>query len=135
VYGWSGGPQHAGDFHAARSAPRSTSEMSASSRRKLTENSRGYFPFNFTGKVFMSYFENLRKGSPIHKADIRSDRAFTIVPADEGDECQRKFQHLVAEALRNADRDWHGAPHPQKMWDIPGWIGPLYDFAAISKVT
>jgi hypothetical protein len=64
------------------------------------------------GRRAMSFFEELRKGSPFHTVEDRSDRAFTLKPI--GDVSFDNFQRAAMDAISNA-----------------GSVRRMYDFAAV----
>ena len=77
----------------------------------------------------------MRKGSKFHKVQLVNDRAFSIRPIDDGLNALRQFQDIAVEAIDNATADYEVVAHPQKMVDLPGWSGPIYDFVAITKIS
>jgi hypothetical protein len=82
----------------------------------------------------MSYFEVLRKPSPLHSVGESSDRSFTIMPAGDGDDSLRAFQRVVIDANAKAGDEYEVLPHPSGSLVISGWpIGrPVYDMATIT---
>jgi uncharacterized protein YqgV (UPF0045/DUF77 family) len=59
----------------------------------------------------MSFFEELQKGSPFHSVGERSERGFSIIPVDDGDDSFDAFQRVVLDAIANAGVDYEIRPH------------------------
>ena len=81
----------------------------------------------------MSYLDFLRQGSDVHKVDVRSEKVFTIRPANETEDCWLKFQTIVADAKAHAHREYVVLPKRNFMRDLRGWSGPVFDFAVITR--
>jgi hypothetical protein len=75
----------------------------------------------------MSFLEELRKGSPFHSVDVRSDRTFTIKPVAGDDGSFGAFQRVVLDAIANAGSDYEVRPHETTQRGHR-----MYDMAAIT---
>jgi hypothetical protein len=78
----------------------------------------------------MSYLDLLHEGSNIHKVK-KIEGGFTIAPTNNTDECLREFQQLISEAVAAG---FDVKPHPTQMRSLPGWSGPVYDFAVVMGI-
>jgi hypothetical protein len=81
----------------------------------------------------MRYFDFLRQGSEVHKVGVRSEKVFTIRPANENEDCWLKFQTIVADAKAHAHREYIVLPKRNFTRNLRGWSGPVYDFAVITR--
>jgi uncharacterized protein YqgV (UPF0045/DUF77 family) len=77
----------------------------------------------------MSFFEELRKGSPFHSVDVRSDRTFEIKPVGKDEVSFDAFQRIVLDAIANAGAEYEVRPHETTQRGRR-----MYDMAAIMLI-
>jgi hypothetical protein len=78
----------------------------------------------------MSFFDDLSQGSKYHEARLLPDGSLDINVADvDDDECLRGFQGVIAKAENQGYRVTLKHKYTQR--GISGWMGPLYDKAAV----
>ena len=80
-------------------------------------------------------FDTLSRGSKFHRAE-REGSVLLVTPADESQRCLAGFQNIVDEAMAHAADEGYRVKAPNsRRRSIPGWHGPVYEFAIIYRVT
>jgi hypothetical protein len=80
-------------------------------------------------------FDALSKGSKFHRAQ-REGSVLLVQPADASQKCLVGFQDIVDEAMAHAADEGYRVKAPKsRRRSIPGWQGPVYEFAIIYRVT
>ncbi|WP_246709453.1 hypothetical protein [Bradyrhizobium sp. 6(2017)] len=74
----------------------------------------------------MSYSEELRKGSPLHRVTTIDDRTFSIEPVDEGLSDLAAFQRVARDTVRHEGEDGYRIT-------LQNLTGSIYDLLVLKR--
>ena len=74
----------------------------------------------------LSYFEELRKGSPLHRVTTIDDRTFSIEPVDKGLSDLAAFQRVARDTVRHEGEDGYRIT-------LQNLTGSIYDLLVLKR--